>query len=856
MKKKVLRLFSVILTVTLLSSAVIGESAWAVLSEVNAPSQVTTFTSTSNFDKEYVHAYVQDDTVLKVIYQTPLETSQFNLSLYRVGANSGNQNLNILVEPTVKVAYDGSATYGFTYYMDMETLNIANGYYNLYIRRYATMEDALTGTYGTAGILYKNMEIKVTNGKVRILRYKDVVEYNRSIQKIGEAYSLDKYLDNSLQDIRFVLRNPATNVYDTITDYKASYIKTVSDRVTAGASSDYDKLLKIYEYTAKNFYYDSVAFSTHSYQYANPYDNIYNFEQGLSSSNSVYGKVHTTCQGFSAIFLALARAQNIPTRFVYGHRLAVPSNDWLTENNIDVRDHWWVESYTNGRWIFIDPTVGTTNKYNKTTGKWTYNGLTNYTYFDPSEDQIATSHVYMNIYPDYRYGKYLDNPYEVETLSAFLNQTSGTSYKTNGALLNSSYDISNKETWGDGTKSHFMTDGAGNTAQIQWSSKGFEGKMNLSGFTKMTLLSSHGNKLTDVDLSGDTQLKNVYLYSNKLQSLNLSDCPRLSYVRVQNNPMKSLVMDVNGRNRTFTCGDNGTFYFTYDKRYTTTSFSLYSKPDIGYKLEGVYSTGTGNKLSSKATWHFTPQASGYSIRFALNPDSYKYYLTPGESRSSRVPYIQAAAKRLNALGYYNPQSGYDYVYGTSVAAVGTEASYTDAIKEAVTKFQVMHDINNTGNIDSETWSALFNNSALSMVSDDQYQQVLADYEVRKAAKAQAKADMKLVSVKASSTVEKGAIRLSWQVNINQPADVVDSLAGQGVTSPSTQIVPDGYELWKSSSSKTSGYTLLRDTTGFKFKNTSNVKKGTRYYYKVRAYKKVGTTKIYSDWSNVTYRTAK
>ena len=40
MKKKVLRLFSVILTVTLLSSAVIGESAWAVLLEVNAPSQV------------------------------------------------------------------------------------------------------------------------------------------------------------------------------------------------------------------------------------------------------------------------------------------------------------------------------------------------------------------------------------------------------------------------------------------------------------------------------------------------------------------------------------------------------------------------------------------------------------------------------------------------------------------------------------------------------------------------------------------------------------------------------------------------------------------------------------------------
>ena len=209
---------------------------------------------------------------------------------------------------------------------------------------------------------------------------------------------------------------------------KISFIKNVSDRVTAGAYTDYDKLLKIYEYTAKNFYYDSVAFSTHSMQFADPYDNIRNFEYGMSSSNSYMGKVYTTCQGYSAIFTALARAQGIPTRFVYGHRLAVPSNDWRTEDNIDVRDHWWVESYVNGRWIFIDPTVGTTNKYNKTTGVWTYTGLTNYTYFDPSEDQIATSHVYMNIYPDYRYGKYITNQYEMDKLIAFMNLSAEDDY--------------------------------------------------------------------------------------------------------------------------------------------------------------------------------------------------------------------------------------------------------------------------------------------------------------------------------------------------------------------------------------------------------------------------------------------
>ncbi len=848
MKKKALRLLSTVLTAALLVTAVPAIPASAALSEVNSPAGVSSFQSSDHFDTELLRAWVVNDGEdLKIDYQTPLMTSQFNLSLYRVGANKGNLYLNILLEPELSVSADNMTQYGFLYYLNIERYNIPNGYYNLYIRRYASPEDAEARSYGSAGVLYKNMEIKVTNGKVKILRYKDVIDYNRSIQKIGEAYSLDKYLDNSLEDIRFVLRNPATNVYDTITEYKSAYFKTISDRITAGAASDYEKLRRIYEYTASNFYYDSVAFSTHSYQYANPYDNLYNFENGLSSANSVSGKVHTTCQGFSAIYLALARAQGIPTRFVYGHRLAVPSNDWLTENNIDVRDHWWAESFVNGRWIFVDPTVGTTNKYNKTTGVWTYHGLTNYTYFDASEDQVATSHVYMNIYPDYRYGKYLDNAYEVQTLTAFLDQMNTASSKTNGALLNPAYNAFDKETWGDGTKSHFMTDGRGNTAQIQWSNKGFEGEMNLSGFTKMSLLSAHHNKLTKVNLSGNSLLRNVYLNDNALESLNLADNPSLSYVRVQNNPMKDLTMYVNGSNRTFSAEGSGTFYFTYDKRYKNTSFSLYSKPDIGYKLQGVYSTGTGSRLSTKTIWHFTPKAVGYDIRFALDPDSFQYELAEGDSSQTKLPYVQAAAKRLAALGYYAPTgytygSGYDYGYTPLTA--GEETAFTAALKEAVIKFQVMNDLPNDGIIDAETWSVLFSEAAASMAaSDAEYQQILADYEVRIQQLRAAREELAAVSIQATSKAIKGAMKLSW------------TTTAQAADGSVTAYKPDGYELWKSTS-KTNGYTLLKSCSGKAFKNTSNIQKGKRYYYKVRAYKIVGEKKLYTAWSNVTYKIAK
>ena len=837
MKKRILRFVSTALAAALMVSAVPIDSAFAALSEVKSPAQVTTFKSTTDFEKEYVKAYVTDDTVLKVNYKTPLETTLFRVSLYRVGENKGDIDLDIFVDAKQSTASDGTTLYGFTYYLDMKRFEVPNGYYNLYLRRCATAADAETLNYKSSGVLYKNMEIKVTGGKVKILRYKDVIEYNDYVKDIGALYSTDRYLDNTLEDIRFVLRNPATNVYAEMTPSKISYIQSISDRVTQGAYTDYDKLLKIYEYTAKNFYYDSVAFSTHSYQYADPYDNIYNYENGLSSANSVSGRVHTTCQGFSAIYLALARAQNIPTRFVYGHRLAVPSNDWLTEDNIDVRDHWWAESYVNGKWIFVDPTVGTTNKYNKSTGAWTYTGLTN---FDASDEQVATSHVYMNIYPDYRAGKYIDDEYEMGMLRAFFGQTVGDTYQTNGSVMNSSYSAFDTTTWGDGTKSHFMTNGSGKTTQIQWSNKGFTGALNLPGFTKMTLLSSHGNKYETADLSDSPALKSVYLQNNNLTSVDLSNCYKLSYIRAQNNPMKNLTLYVNGLNRSFTAGDNGTFYFTLDTRYTNSSLSLYSKPDIGYKLGGVYSTGTGNRLSTKTTYHFSPKATGYSIRFVLNPDSYKYYLGLGESRSSRLPYIRAAAKRLNALGYYNPSDSLS-AYWDNQPAVGEETSYTETLAEAVTKFQVMHDISNIGAIGSQTWSALFSDSAKNMVSDDEYSQILANYEAMKIQRAEATEQMNQLTVKTSSTASKGAMNLTW----SSSSAVLDI--------DSVQI--DGYELWKSTS-KSSGYQLLKSTTGKKFKNTSNIKKGTRYYYKVRAYREIGGQKIYSPWSNVTYKIAK
>ena len=89
---------------------------------------------------------------------------------------------------------------------------------------------------------------------------------------------------------------------------------------------------------------------------------------------------------------------------------------------------------------------------------------------------------------------------------------------------------------------------------------------------------------------------------------------------------------------------------------------------------------------------------------------------------------------------------------------------------------------------------------------------------------------------AKSTAKKGSITVTWTVKGD--ASVVD-----------------GYQIWKSTK-QSKGYKKAFTTKKTSYKNTKGLKKGTRYYYKVRAYKVVDGKTLYSDWSNKAYRKAK
>ena len=474
---------------------------------------------------------------------------------------------------------------------------------------------------------------------------------------------------------------------------KISFLKRISDRITSGAYTDYDKLLKIFEYTAENFYYDTVAFQTKSLQYANPYRNIYNHENRIKSPNSDYlGRVATTCQGFSGIYLALARAQGIPTRLVFGHHTTHPTYTWDTEQNITNRDHWWAESYVDGKWIMTDPTVATNNKWNRNTGVWKYYGITNYTYFNPSKEQEASSHLAFRVYYNTYAGHTLNRQNEISALTRFLQTKSGGI--TNGRRLNSEYQVKNRKTWGDGITDHFYGNGKGYTAKIIWNNFALAGNADFSDFKRLRILSLADNNLTSLNAKGNGYLRTVDVRNNRLTSVNLADCKKLTSVDTSGNQLEKYTIYANKRNTTVSAkGGRGYINFEYN---SSNRYKLRTRfyADLGYKLEGLYRKSSGKKVTSSKTYSMNPVSKEYYAVFEPDPESFKYELRPGLNYGEYKDYNSAAQKRLAELGYFTGSS---------------DGIFDAKMQTAVEQFQLDFNITESpsGVIDKLTWSILF-----------------------------------------------------------------------------------------------------------------------------------------------------
>lgn len=156
----------------------------------------------------------------------------------------------------------------------------------------------------------------------------------------------------------------------------------LSNAICADAYSEYEKILKIHDWVAENIYYN--------------FDYFYGASTDITyDALGVYRSKRSVCEGYANLTQALVQAQNIPCRKVSAYALGLgEKNIWSEETaNAQKSNHALVQAYVDDRWINIDATWDSRNRYED--GQFIYEGIRNHHYFDISDIFFSYSHKYI-----------------------------------------------------------------------------------------------------------------------------------------------------------------------------------------------------------------------------------------------------------------------------------------------------------------------------------------------------------------------------------------------------------------------------------------------------------------------------
>lgn len=163
---------------------------------------------------------------------------------------------------------------------------------------------------------------------------------------------------------------------DHIKEHEREILVKLAKEITGGLESDYDKLLAIHNWMINNIYYN--------------YDAFYSKDYGRTDAYGTYENKRSVCQGYAELTLALSRAVGIPTKLVSGYALGLGTNmTWDNDNLSATSNHAWNEAFVDNRWVTLDTTWDTFNKYQD---EEFIEGNNRLRYFDISLQYLSLTH--------------------------------------------------------------------------------------------------------------------------------------------------------------------------------------------------------------------------------------------------------------------------------------------------------------------------------------------------------------------------------------------------------------------------------------------------------------------------------
>lgn len=152
----------------------------------------------------------------------------------------------------------------------------------------------------------------------------------------------------------------------------------LAEDITEGIDDEYEKVRAVHDWVAENIYYDFDALASGNY------DNL--------DAKNVLKTKKGVCEGYANLMAALLRSVDIPCRVQNGYALGIGTDkEWNSSNtNTSESNHAWNEVYADGRWIIIDATWDSQNKYKD--GKYITGNFITEVYFDSTLEFFSLSH--------------------------------------------------------------------------------------------------------------------------------------------------------------------------------------------------------------------------------------------------------------------------------------------------------------------------------------------------------------------------------------------------------------------------------------------------------------------------------
>ncbi len=294
----------------------------------------------SNFAGDYLQVSIPGPNSLAVAGTTLTEN---RWAWLQINAPDGRRLLSEFIE----VAADRA------YYGEFKNLNLPPGDYEVALY----MNADRTGLFWS---VYRGIPLQKSGGALSFL-ISPIYAHNKTLFQEHHPV-LEEHLDMgryNQQEVRM--------------------LKNLALSITGGLEGEYERVLAVNNWIADQIYYDRDACKAGTILRHDAID--------------VLETRRSLCRGYVELAVALLRAINIPCKVVYGHALGVDADHGrrfqFGQVDANVINHAWNEVFVEGRWIIMDVTWNSRNKFEN--GRF-IPGERIYRYFDPTLRAFSDTH--------------------------------------------------------------------------------------------------------------------------------------------------------------------------------------------------------------------------------------------------------------------------------------------------------------------------------------------------------------------------------------------------------------------------------------------------------------------------------